>query len=121
IDEILESARIIGEKGIRFLGFQSSGTDGKELKEWATMLLPKMEDGVILLAGDNNGKGQFVCAVSEEAQKKGYHAGKIVKKFARMAGGDGGGKGNLAMAGFKDLDIIPQLLNEGEKTLENLE
>jgi len=40
--------------------------------------------------------------VSDELVSGGFHAGKLVKEIAQVAGGNGGGKAGMAQAGAKD-------------------
>ena len=50
------------------------------------------------------------ATAGKEAQKKGCHAGNIVRAAAKVAGGNGGGKPDFAMAGAKDLTKIDEAL-----------
>lgn len=43
--------------------------------------------------------------------KNGANAGKVVKAVAQAAGGNGGGKPDMAMAGAKDPEKIDSALN----------
>ncbi len=49
-------------------------------------------------------------AVTSDLVAKGYNAGEIVKQVARVAGGGGGGKPNLAQAGGKYKDKVDEAL-----------
>ena len=42
-----------------------------------------------------------MVSVSDDLTDR-YHAGKMIKEIAKVAGGGGGGKANMAMAGAKD-------------------
>ena len=52
----------------------------------------------------------FLAAVTSDLVAKGYDAGKIVKEVAKVAGGGGGGKPNLAQAGGKYKDKLDEAL-----------
>ena len=43
-----------------------------------------------------------MAAVTDEAQKKGAHAGNLIKAIASLVGGGGGGRPNMAQAGGKN-------------------
>ena len=64
----------------------------------------KADDTVIVVAGKNSEKGtcSFACACGKNAIAKGAHAGNVVRAVAQIAGGNGGGKPDSAMAGGKD-------------------
>ena len=56
----------------------------------------------------------------KEAMEKGAHAGKIVKQVAQIAGGNGGGKPDSAMAGAKDLNMLDEALAAVEKIVAEM-
>ena len=43
-----------------------------------------------------------MATVTDEAQKKGAHAGNLIKAIAGLVGGGGGGRPNMAQAGGKN-------------------
>ena len=46
----------------------------------------------------------------QEAQGKGLAAGRLAKEIAAVAGGNGGGKPDFAMAGIKDASKVDDAL-----------
>ena len=48
----------------------------------------------------------FILSVADNLVSQGYNAGKMLKESAKIAGGGGGGKPNLAQAGAKDRSKI---------------
>ena len=44
----------------------------------------------------------LMATATDEAQKKGAHAGNLIKAIAGLVGGGGGGRPNMAQAGGKN-------------------
>jgi alanyl-tRNA synthetase len=65
----------------------------------------------ILLASASDGKVNFVAAVSDDLIAKGLKAGDWVREAAKVAGGGGGGRPQMAQAGGKDPSKLPDALN----------
>ena len=55
-------------------------------------------------------KVNFVCKVSKDVVGKGVKAGNIVKAAAQVAGGNGGGRPDMAQAGGKEPDKLMDAL-----------
>ena len=105
-DDVVKKAENIN--GINALFLKLKDRDGKGLKEYAETLRNKMQNGFVFLSNEANGKVTFVCASSKEAIAKGYKAGDIVKAAAQAAGGNGGGRPDMAQAGGRDVSKIDE-------------
>ena len=101
INEIISTARDVG--GIRVLSARLDGTAADELKKTAESIKADYPDVIAVLAGVNGDKLTFCAACGKEAVAKGAHAGNLVREVAKAAGGNGGGKPDVAMAGGKDI------------------
>jgi alanyl-tRNA synthetase len=85
--------------GRYFLLVHDAGVaDPKILRESADKLRPRMDPGVLVLAGAAEGKVAMVCAVTPGAQDK-LQAGAIVAILAKDLGGKGGGRADMAQGG----------------------
>ena len=58
----------------------------------------------------SEGKTTLAVSVGKKAQEKGLKAGVLVKAIAAIAGGNGGGKPDMAMAGIKDATKVDEAL-----------
>ena len=103
--------------GVRFIAARMEGVDANGLRELGDSLKDKIGEGVIVLASVNDGKVQLMATATDEAQKKGAHAGNLIKGIAKLVGGGGGGRPNMAMAGGKDASGVDAALAEAEKVL----
>lgn len=96
-------------------------SDIESLKTTGDILRNNLKSGVGVLATVINGKVNFLCVVTDDLIKdKKFHAGDIVKKVAAVAGGSGGGRPHLALAGARDAGKIAKALEEAEKIIRGI-
>jgi alanyl-tRNA synthetase len=75
--------------------------DGKQLRELADKLRERLGSGVVALGAESDGKAVLLVAVTRDLTGR-LKAGELVKDAARLVGGSGGGKPDLAQAGGSD-------------------
>ena len=115
-DSLLQTAEIIGEHKIIIA--QMEDIDAESLKDAAERLLQKIGNGAVVLGSiPEAGKVSIVAAFSSEVNKKGVQAGKFVGTIAKICGGGGGGKPNLAQAGGRDASKLPEALETAKNDL----
>lgn len=115
-DSLLQTAEIIGEHKI--IVAQMADIDPESLKDAAERLLQKIGNGAVVLGSiPEAGKVSIVAAFSSEVNKKGILAGKFVGTIAKICGGGGGGKPNLAQAGGRDASKLPEALETAKNDL----
>ncbi|TCS79698.1 alanine--tRNA ligase [Pectinatus cerevisiiphilus] len=91
----------------------------EELRSIADVTCDKLEDGVVILAAiTKDNKVSLVIKASKDAVKKGIHAGKIIKESAQVLGGNGGGRPNMAQAGGKFADKLPEAFDKALAVLD---
>ena len=105
-------------KGVKLLASSVAGVDMNGLRDLGDQLKEKLGEGVVVLASDCDGKVNLVAMATEEAMKKGAHAGNLIKGIAAKVGGGGGGRPNMAQAGGKNPAGIPDALQEVSVVLE---
>ncbi len=105
-------------QGVKLLAASVSGVDMNGLRDLGDQLKEKLGDGVVVLASDLDGKVNLVAMATEEAMKKGAHAGNLIKAIAGKVGGGGGGRPNMAQAGGKKPEGIPDAIAEAKTALE---
>ncbi len=106
-------------EGIKLLAAAVEDVDMNGLRELGDDLKAKLGEGVIVLASSKGGKVFLVAMVTDEAQKAGAHAGNLLKEIAGCVGGGGGGRPNMAQAGGKNPDGIPEAVNKAKEVLKN--
>ncbi|MGN0305692.1 MAG: alanine--tRNA ligase, partial [Lachnospiraceae bacterium] len=105
-------------KGVKLLACSLKGVDMNGLRELGDQLKEKLKEGVILLASESEGKVNLMAMATDEAMKKGAHAGNLIKGIASLVGGGGGGRPNMAQAGGKNPEGIAEALQETVRILE---
>jgi len=106
-DELLAETRTI--KDVRVLAAKVNGFDRESLRQLVDSLRQKMGSGVVVLATAEDGKVALITGVTKDLIPR-LHAGKIVQELAKMVGGSGGGRPDLAEAGGKDTSGIESAL-----------
>ncbi|MGN0366442.1 MAG: alanine--tRNA ligase [Suilimivivens sp.] len=110
--------QIIEVKGVKLLAASVPGVDMNGLRDLGDQLKAKLSEGVIVLISDADGKVNMVAMATDEAMKKGAHAGNLIKGIAGLVGGGGGGRPNMAQAGGKNPAGISSAISEASKVLE---
>lgn len=101
--------------GINVVCEEIADVDQNALKTMGDELKNKLGSAVIVLASAKDDKVSLIAMATDDAVKKGAHAGNIIKAIAAVCGGGGGGRSNMAQAGGKDINKIGEAL---EKALE---
>ena len=77
--------------------------------------------GVVVLASVmEGGKISILTMATKDAIAKGAHAGNIVKAVAKVCGGGGGGRPDMAQAGGKDVSKLGEALESAWATIEGM-
>jgi len=117
-DSLLQTAQTVGDSKI--IVAQLEDVDPESLKTAAERLLQKIGNGAVVLGSvPEEGKVSIVAAFSSEVNKKGLQAGKFVGAIAKICGGGGGGRPNLAQAGGRDASKLPEALEKAETELKS--
>jgi alanyl-tRNA synthetase len=97
---LLESAPTLGPGKLVVADIPDSAPD--QLLSLLDSLKKKAGSYAILLGSANDGKVNFVAAVSDDLIAKGLKAGDWIRHAAQATGGGGGGRPQMAQAGGKD-------------------
>ncbi|RJP56655.1 MAG: hypothetical protein C4541_11645, partial [Candidatus Auribacter fodinae] len=77
----------------------------------------KIASGIIALASQNNNALVFLVMITKDLVQKGYNAGNLVKGMAQIAGGNGGGRPDMAQAGAPDISKLDDAIQTLYSTL----
>ena len=117
IQGLLASAQNID--GIRFISAVLKDVSSDALRSMTDKL--KEDIGTVaVLASINGEKATIAACAGKEAIKKGAHAGNLVREVAKLAGGNGGGRPDSAMAGAKDIAKVEAALENAQQILKKM-
>ena len=102
--------KVKNHAGIQVLAEKVNVKDMNQLRNMIDYLKQKIETGVILLAAENKGKVLLISGVSNDLIERNIHAGKLIGEAAKICGGGGGGRPDMAQAGGKDTSKIDDAL-----------
>jgi len=116
LDAIIASAKEVC--GIKLMTSVLEGSASDELKIMSDEL-KQDKNAVAVIAAVNGEKLTFMCCCGADAVSRGAHAGNIVREIAKIAGGNGGGRPDVAMAGGKDLSKVSEAIGAAESIIAN--
>ncbi|WP_195985049.1 alanine--tRNA ligase [Clostridium sp. D33t1_170424_F3] len=118
INGLFEGAKMVN--GVRVITALFSATEPNALRTMCDKVRENAPNMVAVLAATHDGKANIAVTVGKNALEKGLNAGKIVREVAKVAGGNGGGKPDFAMAGAKDLTKLDEALAAAEEIVAGM-
>ena len=110
--------QVVEVKGVKVLASAVDGVDMNGLRDLGDQLKEKLGEGVVVLASAKDGKVSLLAMATQGAMDKGAHAGNLIKAAAAIVGGGGGGRPNMAQAGGKNPDKIPEAIAKVAELVE---
>ena len=116
-DSLLSQAETVGD--YKILVANLGEMDAKSLQSAAERLQQKLGESAVVIASiPSEGKLSLVAAFSQKVIKeKQMQAGKFIGGIAKICGGGGGGRPNLAQAGGRDASKLDLALNTAKQQL----
>ena len=116
-DSLLSQAETVGE--YKILVANMGEMDAKSLQSAAERLQQKLRKSAVVIASiPSEGKVSLVAAFSQKVIKeKKLQAGKFIGGIAKICGGGGGGRPNLAQAGGRDASKLGEALAVAKQQL----
>lgn len=115
-------AGAVDVNGLQLVVYYAGEENSNGLRAMAETARDQSPLTVAVIAGTNSEKGtvSFACACGKDAISRGAHAGNIVREVAKITGGNGGGKPDMAMAGGKDASKIDDALMRADDILRSM-
>jgi alanyl-tRNA synthetase len=118
ISQSTHEAKMFGE--IKVIAKQIDVDSLDALRDAAVNLRDTLaHKAIVLLAVVIDEKVQLACSVTDDINGK-YPAGKLVGLAAKELGGGGGGKAHLATAGGRNIEKLPEVLENFIALIENM-
>ena len=102
--DVLSEAREVN--GVKVLAQRVDPADAKAYRGLADQLRDKLRSGVVVVWGEKDGKGMVLVGATKDIVARGFSAADAIREVARVAGGSGGGKPDLAQAGGSDPALL---------------
>lgn len=100
--------------GVNFLAVRTS-LDANAIKQIAFPLRKELENVLLVVASDADGKPSITVSISDElVESKGLNAGQIVRELGKEIQGGGGGQAFFATAGGKDVSGLDRALEKAK-------
>jgi alanyl-tRNA synthetase len=112
-EELFAQAEEVG--GAKIIARATDVTNRETLREFIDRLRGKGRSVAILLGSATDGKVSLTAAVSKDLVQRGISASDCVRTAAKIVGGGGGGRPDLAEAGGKNPDKLAEAIAEGAK------
>ena len=104
--------------GIHILTKQLTDVDMNGMRDLGDEAKQKLGEAFIVFASQVGDKVNLIAMATDGAMKKGAHAGNLIKEVASIVGGGGGGRPNMAQAGGKLPEKIPEALACAKTVME---
>ena len=104
--DLIANAREIS--GVKIVTEVIEGVDIGDLRKTVDSLKESLGSVAIILGTTEDGKVTLIASISNDLVKKGLHAGNIAREIAKVVGGGGGGRADMAQAGGQ----LPDKINE---------
>ncbi len=110
--------QVVDVEGVKVLAVKVADVDMNGLRNLGDQLKEKLGEGVIVIASAQGDKVNLMAAATDGAQKRGAHAGNLIKAIAGLVGGGGGGRPGMAQAGGRNPEGIDDALAKVAETVK---
>lgn len=119
-DSLLEQATQIGSTLV--VVAETPGATANLMRQWIDQIRKKssVPTAVLLASQSGDDKVVIVAGVSKALVERGVSAGEWISRVAPIVGGGGGGKPDLAQAGGKQPEKLPEALQAARDTIQSL-
>ncbi|MBG9987637.1 alanine--tRNA ligase [Aerococcaceae bacterium DSM 111176] len=117
-DNYFNDVQSVGD--LTFVGLAVEDQSADALRSLGDMWRDKAVSNVLVLASDNGDAATLMVFSDDDAITAGVKAGDLIKPLAKLVGGGGGGRPNMAQAGGKNAAGIPDVMDSIAGEIEKL-
>ena len=103
-------------EGVKLVARRVEGLDRSGMRNLADNLKREMGTGVVILAAETAGKVSVLTAITQDLTGR-LDARAVIKDLAALVGGGGGGNAQMAEAGGRDPEKIPEMIGKAREIL----
>ena len=118
IDGIINSGKDV--KGVKVISYIFKDMDIDTLRSLSDSIRERVQVSVVCFGSEAEGKAVLLYAATNKAVEKGIDCGKLIKDTAKIVGGGGGGRKDMAQAGGKDAANLAKAVEEGAVLAEKM-
>ncbi len=116
VESLLDIKQQYGD--VQVIVSEAPGANPNLMRQLIDQLRKKLGQTAVLLATvQGEGRVVLVAGISKELVAKGLSADQWVKQVAKVVGGGGGGRPDMAQAGGKDPSKLPEALEHARQTM----
>jgi alanyl-tRNA synthetase len=116
-DRLLADAADVG--GAKVIVGEMPAAPVDQMRQQLDRLRQKAGSAAVVIGWVEDGKVGLLAAVTEDLTRKGIEAGKLVGEVAKVVGGKGGGRKDMAQAGGSDPGKLPEALKLARKLVSD--
>ncbi len=107
-------SKVIQIAGVPVMISKVEARDMESFRALSDTLKEKLGSGILVIGTVLEDKVSFIVTVSKDQLAAGAHAGNLIKEIAKVAGGSGGGRPDMAQAGGKDPELLTKALEQAQ-------
>jgi alanyl-tRNA synthetase len=106
-------------RGVKVLAHRVDNLERAQMRTLIDQLRDKLGSGVVALGSASDGKVSLIVGVTKDLTSR-IQAGRVIGAVAKMVGGSGGGRPDMAEAGGKNPEALDSALAEVYTVVESL-
>ena len=102
--------RVVDVDGVKVIAGRTSAGSAEAMREMGDFLKAKLSSAVVVLSAVIDGSPSLVAMVTPDLVDRGVHAGNLARDTAKVMGGGGGGRPEMAQAGGRQVEKLDEAL-----------